>query len=106
MRTNFLGLMLFFASVMAALGGELLGEDLAASYSANFWMVGFLFAVIFMADGLSNAVKVNKLNIKIKKNEQDLAGINVGTDYQSLKAKYESLLVVNSKLNEKISRNQ
>ena len=108
MRTNFLGLLLFFASVLAALGGDLLGEDMGKTYSANFWMVGFLFAVIFMADGFASAIKANKLNLKIKKLEQELAGADsdTDTDYAALKSKYESLLVVNSKLNEKLTRSE
>lgn len=106
MRTNFLGLLLFFASVLAALGGDLLGKDVGKIYSSNFWMIGFLFAVIFMADGFANAIKANKLNLKIKKLEQELAGADGDNDFAALKSKYESLLVVNSKLNEKLSRSE
>ena len=106
MRTNFFGAFIIFCICTGCSGGDLLGEDMGKTYSANFWMVGFLFAVIFMADGFASAIKANKLNLKIKKLEQELAGADGDTDYAALKSKYESLLVVNSKLNEKLTRSE
>jgi len=73
MRTNFLGLVLFLSALLCAFPSEFFDEKTSKLVSDFFWILPTIFGLIFMAEGFATAVRENRLKLKIKRLEANLA---------------------------------
>lgn len=72
MRTNFLGLLLFFCGAGLSFSDQLFGSENAKSILTYSWLIPVVFGVIFMADGIFSETAKLKLKIRIKNLEKEL----------------------------------